>query len=333
MNIELSIIIPTHQRKEYLLYELEQIYKQKEVSFEVIVVNDIEEPDETDIVKALYPCLIYIKDKNIIGPSNKHKAGFRIAKGDFLYIPDDDDFLIDNLFFRKALDLLYSNPKLSFVSGNVIRQYEYNNSEKNKQKRIPCNHKGLISGDVYLQNFQVQYDKPASTVSTIYRKSSLSDSMIEMSDSSMYMYSLLSGDAYILEEFVAVYRIKVGSLTSNASKDFLYSVLKQKEDIFEKTKGYISNPRKFWSNQFRITYGLIFNSKKKKNEKLEFLFWGMKHSHNSIPLIIYLVLKFFHVVLSNNNSFGNNLNDENSSKSFLGGFVFRLKQCFLKFIS
>lgn len=333
MNVELSVIIPTHKRRDYLVYELEQIYKQKNVSFEVIVVNDIEEDDETDIITELFPNLIYIKDNRIIGPSNKHKEGYRISKGDFLYIPDDDDFLVDDLFFRKAINLFYANPDLSFVSGNVIRQYEYVNSTDSRQEKNSCNHTGLIQGCLYLQYFQVQYDKPASTVSTIYRKSSLTDSMIEMSDSSMYMYSLLSGDAFIIEDFVAVYRIKVGSLTSNASKEFLYSVLRQKEDIFERSKGYIKAPRIFWSNQFRITYGLIFNSRKTKKEKLEFLFWGIKHSHGSIPLIIYLTLKFFHVLMSNNNNFGNNLNDVNPSNSFVGQLTFGLKKCFLKLIS
>ena len=115
----ISVIIPTHNRSELLFFELEQIYKQKDVEFEVIVVNDIDGNDVTDAITTLFPSVHYIKSSKIQGPSEKHKAGLRIAKGDYLYLPDDDDFLVDEFFFKKAVDLLEKDSALAFVSGGV----------------------------------------------------------------------------------------------------------------------------------------------------------------------------------------------------------------------
>ncbi|WP_239058199.1 glycosyltransferase family 2 protein [Bacteroides sp. 214] len=290
----ISVIIPTHKRADLLAYELERIYMQKGVDFEVIVVNDIVEADKTDSIVERFPGIIYIKDDKIQGPSNKHKAGFSLSKGEYLYMPDDDDYLTDEYFFKKAVDKLREDEKLAFVSGNVAISHEFQDKARNFIKNTQINILGRINGAKYLQGFQSRLQKPYSTVSTIYRKKAFvemgANEMQEMSDSSMYMLALLWGDAYILKEVVAVYRIRESSLTSNASYSFMMNVIEQKEKLYFLSKNRINNPSKFWYNQFRVSYN--FFPDKSIDNRLKMINWGIMHAHGSVYMYIFCFVQF-----------------------------------------
>lgn len=295
----ISVIIPTHKRADLLFYELEHIYMQKDVEFEIIVVNDIEEEDETDIIREKFPNVIYIKDSKIQGPSEKHKAGLRIAKGQYLYMPDDDDYLLDEYFFKKAIAYMEMYPKVAFVSGQCNLSYEFTNREDNYIQSSTTNIMGYVNGAEYLQHFQHKYEKPWSTVSTLFRRRSFDETnamnMYEMSDSSMYMQSLLWGDAYIMDDVVAVYRIKDNSLTTTLSYKFMRNVLKQKEYLYKKSLGKVNDPKYFWLLQYVISYNFCPNKTRLKALKL--LTWGVIHSHGTISLLKFIIFAIVRDVL------------------------------------
>ena len=289
----ISVIIPTHKRADLLFYELEHIYMQKDVDFEVIVVNDIEEEDETDTIREKFPEVIYIKDSKIQGPSEKHKAGLKIAKGEYIYMPDDDDFLIDDLFFKKAYNCMEQDNKLAFVSGQCKISHEYDDISKNYLEQTKLNITGRLSGSDYLQEIHHRFDKPLSTVSTIFRRSALEDkderNIIEFSDSSIYMLALISGDALILDDTVAIYRVKGGSLSRTASLSFIMNVLRQKEIIYFMSQEFLDRPKDFWYNQLSCTLGFALNTNISDKEKLHIIRWGIKHSHFSLKIISYTI--------------------------------------------
>jgi glycosyltransferase involved in cell wall biosynthesis len=297
-----SVIIPTHKRADLLFYELERIYSQKNVEIEVVVVNDIEEEDETDRITCLFPQVIYIKSNQVQGPSEKHKKGFAITKGEYVYMPDDDDYLIDDHFFEKAIKIFQQDDSISFVSGNVKIRYEDENHKEISTAHQVLNLSGKIDGFEYLQEFQHNYNKPASTVSTLYRRASIDGNMIEMSDSSIYMESLFNGNAFIIDDIVAGYRvrsIKGKSLTSSASLGFIINVLKQKEQFYMRAIGKLPRPKDFWSYQFSATYGLFAQKQNCNREKITLLVWGIRHSHGSIRLNVFLIkqiVKLFFLV-------------------------------------
>lgn len=303
----ISVIIATHNRAELLDVELQQIYKQKETSFEVIVVDDMEGDTPTRNIMNKYPSAIYVQDHQIQGPCNKFKAGFRIAQGQYLYMPNDDDYLTDDYFFSKCEKIFEGDKTLSFISGNATILYEYI-AVPPKMSPIVLNVCGRISAIDYMQHFQETYDKPLSTCSTIFRKDIFDrigiDNIIEFTDSSQYLLSLLYGDAYIMTDDVAIYRIqeKRNSLTVTSSRGFIINVLKQKEHIYKIAKKQLPNPRKFWANQYIITYSIVIASKMKPYDQFMINLWGLLHSHLSYPLIKYTlknIIKLLAVILSN----------------------------------
>lgn len=297
----ISVIIPTHKRANLLFYELERIYMQKDVEFEVIVVNDIEEEDETDAIREKFPNVIYIKDNKIQGPSNKHKAGYKIAKGEYLYMPDDDDYLVDEMFFYKATKIMEEKPSVAFVSGQCDILVEHNDTFKNYVKHYQTNILGFVNGIEYLQEFQHKMDKPMSVVPTIFRKLAYDETnaidMIEMSDSSMYMQALLWGDAYILKDVVAMYRTKANSLTSTAGLKFIMNVLCQKELFYSKAYKRLANPRDFWATHYIATSQLYFNNKNEKKLFHKVLNWGLIHSHGSSRVLVFIIKQYLKLLL------------------------------------
>lgn len=296
-NPKISVIIPTHNRASYLDYELEQIYRQKNVDFEVIVVNDIVDEDETDWVVNKYPNLIYIKTNTVQGPSNKHKAGYKIAKGDYFYMPDDDDYLVDEYFFSKAIKVLDNDKSLAFFSGSVILSYEDEEMNVLKEEKQDLRYYGKIDGSQYLMNMI----KPASTVSTIFRKSIFDTldavNMIEMSDTSIYLMALMGGDAFISKDIVARYRLKANSLSTTASMSFLYNVLAQKEHFLIIGRNRLINPSLFWAQHFGATYRILYGSKNSKISKLKMLLWGLMHNHGSIHMIKFIIIELVRLMI------------------------------------
>lgn len=296
----ISVIIPTHKRADLLIYELERIYDQKNVEIEVVVINDIEEEDETDRITELFPDIKYIKSSHIQGPSEKHKKGFSITSGEYVYMPDDDDYLTDDHFFEKAIEIMESDSNISFVSGNVFLRYEDECNNVIKSERQVLNLSGKINGFEYLQEFSNRYKKPASTVSTLYRRSCLDGDMIEMSDVSIYMEALFNGDAFIMDDIVAVYRIRVTkgkSLTSSASLSFIMNVLKQKEAFYYRALDYLPRPKDFWYYHFMSTYYLFSQKPKCKSEKFKVLWWGAWHSHLSVKILNFIVVEIARLLL------------------------------------
>ena len=290
----ISIIIPTHKRANLLFKALEHIYNQTYKDFEVLVFNAIAEPDETDAIREKFPQVIYIKDDKIQGANAKHKEGMRRAKGEFVYMPDDDDYLTDNRFLEKAVKIMEENPKVAFVSGQCHISYEYDDESKNRLEKHDIGLKGYIDGREYLQHFCETMGKPVSTISTLYRKVALKDKsggeMYFMGDNSLYMQALLWGDAYILDEYVAVYRVGAGSMTSAITCKTMIDTMIQKEMIYNDAVGYIENPNAAWTNQFIGSY--LFCPKKNRNDYMTLIKWGFKHSHGYPKMVLFLTKEY-----------------------------------------
>lgn len=297
----ISVIIATYKRRDLLFFAIERLLKQKNVEIEIIVINDNIINDPTDEIIDKYPQVIYVKHPQKVGIGQKHQIGFNLARGEYINFHDDDDYLCDDSFFEKASTILNADASLAFVSANAYRKYESLPAEQQfVQKEL--NVKGKMNRIDYLSKFQIGYDKPFSTFPTIFRKSTLEEQhfneQIEMSDSSLYMLALLGGDAYIMEDFVGVYRIHNQSMTQKGSNlNWRLGVFAQKEYIFEHIKNEIKNPEEWWQRQFFLTYRYFAKSSCRK-EKIMLLKWGLIH-HHSYQMSLHVIIKLFKVILFN----------------------------------
>ena len=298
-----SVIIPTFRRTDMLFYELDKLFEQKGVSLDVIVVNDDIKDDPTDEITNKYPSVTYIKSKKKIGPGQKHQLGYKLAKGEYVSFPDDDDYLVDDHFFYKAVNKLEEIKSLSFVSGNGYIRYEDEKGQEIKLEKEKLNVSGFYEGIDFLENLGGKYDKPLSTFPTVFRKKSLDNqnflNQIEMSDLSIYFLALLGGDAYIMDDYVGVYRVHGQSLTTKKSSPiWILNVLRQKEYIYKKIKNVIKEPDIWWLKHYFITYRFYANTSKNRIAKIKLLLWGLFHSKMSKSFLVCFLKEFCHIIIN-----------------------------------
>lgn len=92
----LSIIIPVYNVEPYLRECLDSVFAQDLTDCEVVAVNDGSTDGSRAILeeyKAGYPELLTVIDKANGGLSSARNAGVEVAKGDYYYFLDSDDYL------------------------------------------------------------------------------------------------------------------------------------------------------------------------------------------------------------------------------------------------
>jgi glycosyltransferase involved in cell wall biosynthesis len=96
-----SVIIPTHNRKELLKRALNSALKQTYKPLEIVVIND-GSTDETDSViheyQLAHPHIKYLKHGSPRGAPKARNYGIQEAAGEFLtFLDDDDELLPENI--------------------------------------------------------------------------------------------------------------------------------------------------------------------------------------------------------------------------------------------
>lgn len=283
-SVVLTVVIPTHRRHLVLRSALESVFRQKNVQFEVFVINGIEDDKDTDAVVAEFNAVKYIKSRKYLSCSAKRLLGLSIAKGLYLNFLDDDDYLIDDCFYQKAVEILDKNDKLAFVSGNsrVRRESFADIAPTYEEKPLPF--AGVVNGLEYFSKLQIEWPKPHSTCPTIFRKSALlgAHPLKEVNDSSIYLRALLDGDAFILPDFVAVYRIWAQSISAGGEGNDLrlkMETMIQKEHFYYMAEAKIPDVKKWWRGTFAMNLRYFLSSMKDDREIVLLATWGILHAH------------------------------------------------------
>jgi len=109
--MELSIIVPVYQVEQYIRPCIESIFKQglDESRFEVIIVNDGTKDRSMEVIADIIEAHknITVLNQHNQGLSVVRNKGIAAAKGDYILMPDSDDFLIENSLkplLEKALE-------------------------------------------------------------------------------------------------------------------------------------------------------------------------------------------------------------------------------------
>lgn len=93
--IKTSVIVPVYNTQAYLEECFDSIFAQTQKEIEVIAVNDGSTDDSLSVlekIKERYPELQIINQKNQ-GPGQARNTGMKLAKGEYIYFCDSDDFL------------------------------------------------------------------------------------------------------------------------------------------------------------------------------------------------------------------------------------------------
>lgn len=172
---KISIIIPVYNVEKFIDQCLKSCIFQEGVShdeYEIIVINDGTPDNSMKIVnkyKEQFPSLITIFEQNNAGLSVARNSGINIAKGEYLWFVDSDDWIIQGSL-RQIIDKLneYKNIDLLQIQA---KQFDGVNADKDY---IYDYHEGIIDGPDCIRRGGL----PCCAVVTIYKTSFLKNNSL-----------------------------------------------------------------------------------------------------------------------------------------------------------
>ena len=130
-----SVIIPTYNRKNYILKALESVKAQSYKEFEIIVSDDGSENDICETIKARFPDVIVIKHEHC-GVSCSRNIAIKRSKCGYIAFLDDDDWW-DEKFLEYTVRRIKRNDVVA-VFTNYYKVYENGFLENGyKENAIP----------------------------------------------------------------------------------------------------------------------------------------------------------------------------------------------------
>ena len=116
MNI--SVIIPTYNRKETLKRAIQSVLIQSYTPYEIIVIDDGSNDGTKEWLKDNFPNVKYIYQKNS-GVSSARNKGIKFARGDWIALLDSDDEWLPSKLKDQANEIEL-NPAAKFLHTNEI---------------------------------------------------------------------------------------------------------------------------------------------------------------------------------------------------------------------
>ena len=116
MNI--SVIIPTFNRKETLKRAIQSVVLQSYTPYEIIVIDDGSDDGTKEWLKDNYPNVKYIYQMNS-GVSSARNKGIKFARGDWIALLDSDDEWFPSKLKDQANEIEL-NPAAKFLHTNEI---------------------------------------------------------------------------------------------------------------------------------------------------------------------------------------------------------------------
>ncbi len=287
---KVSVIITTYNRKEFLYQAIRSILMQDYPNKEITVIDDCSTDGTEVLMNQSFgddPRVIFMRSETNSGPGNNRRKAFAAhADGEYVLFLDDDDYLIDMNYLSKAVDFHLLHPEISFVAANVFLEYS-------KTKQLKISSLGLnkiIKRKDYFMNFEQKgYPKPASTLTTIFKREALMAmdilNMNMVNDASIYLRSLLIGDAGFIDVIAGVYRIHGNNITFNLSQKFLIDNLEEKmliKNMAIAHHGYDEKEMTEWFNHNAydtISYYLLNSAKSATDFKYMYK-WAYTHCPN-----------------------------------------------------
>jgi glycosyltransferase involved in cell wall biosynthesis len=123
--LKVSVIIPNYNHSQFLKKRLDSVFEQKFQDFEVILLDDFSS-DKSQITIEKYKnhnkvthCIF--NKVNSGSPFSQWKKGIELAKGEYIWIAESDDFA-DSTFLTEMVCLLDQNPTagLAYCQSHIV---------------------------------------------------------------------------------------------------------------------------------------------------------------------------------------------------------------------
>jgi GT2 family glycosyltransferase len=119
-EIQLSIIIVTHNAKDFLRNCLRSVFEKiKNLSFEVLVVDNTSSDGTFEMLKNEFPQVKVIFSKENLGFAKANNLAIKEAKGKYIFLLNPDTILLDENF-EKLIDFAQKNLNVGAIGPKVL---------------------------------------------------------------------------------------------------------------------------------------------------------------------------------------------------------------------
>lgn len=222
-----SVIVPTHNRPDFLEKTIQSILDQTYSNLEIIVVsNGFSESNKKTVQKFNDPRILYLEQENSGGPASPRNHGIKKAHGSYLAFCDDDDLWLPEKI-EKQVAILEKQPEFGLCYTKMIR-FNENKEWSNSNEEGPVTFTSLL------------YTNTAPISSVIVKKHLIDKSggfseSRKVGDSEDYEFLLrhiLSTKFYFLDEYLIKYWSGNNTTTAINYKNKIFGVIKYTKTLF-----------------------------------------------------------------------------------------------------
>ncbi|MBS1650677.1 MAG: glycosyltransferase family 2 protein [Bacteroidetes bacterium] len=120
MSLQVSIIIPAFNASLYIKETINSILLQKEIDFEIIIIDDGSTDKTKEIIDSFDDKRIFYFYQHNQGVSAARNEGLEKAKGEFIIFFDADDVMLENFLYSRV-NYLKQHSELDFISGELLK--------------------------------------------------------------------------------------------------------------------------------------------------------------------------------------------------------------------
>ena len=151
-----SVVIPVYNSEKYLDECIQSIFDQTFTDFELVLVND-ESKDSSgkicDDWASRYPGKVNVIHQKNTGVYMAKRNGLRAAKGQYIYVMDNDDLIVSKQAFEKlhgiimekGADLIVFNAVDNMETGHLLCNFPYADGEEFEGEKLKTLYEDYLS--------------------------------------------------------------------------------------------------------------------------------------------------------------------------------------------
>lgn len=167
-----SVILPSYNHSLFLEQRINSILNQTYFDFELIILDDNSEDNSRDIIEKYrgneHISHIIYNDQNSGSTFKQWQKGISLAKGEYIWIAESDDFS-DLTFLQNSMEAIAeSNATLTFSLSNIV-----NKDGTLKEKRQPLMNTNFLDPDTFIRQYLLYFNGIYNASSVVFKKSNV----------------------------------------------------------------------------------------------------------------------------------------------------------------
>ena len=208
MNDLVSIIMPSYNTGRFIAETINSVISQTYTNWELIIVDDCSNDNTDDIVKQFLSDIRikYIKNETNSGAAVSRNRALREAKGKWIAFLDSDDLWLPEKLEKQIAFMKENNCSYSYTNYTEIDESSVPNGRSvTGPKKIT---KTGMYNYCWVGCLTVMYD--AEKIGLIQIKD-----IKKNNDYAMWLKAIKKADCYLLDEYLAKYRKREGSISNH----------------------------------------------------------------------------------------------------------------------